>query len=150
MKQKINELNTSILSWDSTADIVTRRTGRKAIRFSAGTRDFPLFQKPSGPPLGAYLARSSFPEKERRDVKLTTHLHLVHSSRINGAIPLLSLHVLMAWALNSATLQWLCDFSELSQRGQREEFFQWYQEVINLQRRPNSHPDNILQTVPSF
>jgi len=36
-------------------------------------------------------------EQSCRDVKLTTHLHLVPRLRMRGAVPLQSLHTFMVW-----------------------------------------------------
>jgi len=47
---------------------------------------------------------SSFPgEKSSRDVKLTTHFHLVLRLRMSGATTLLPFHVFMAWTGKSLT-----------------------------------------------
>jgi len=47
------------------------------------------------PPMGTGVL---FQEKSGRVMKLTTHLHIIPTLRMSGAIPLISLYALMAWS----------------------------------------------------
>jgi len=77
------------------------------VQFAVGiTLEYFLFSTISRPALGPtrppiqWLPGALIPkDKAARSMKLTTHLHLVPSLRMLGAILLLPQYVLMAWCL---------------------------------------------------
>jgi hypothetical protein len=70
--------------------------------YHVGEINFSLLQNlqtDSGAQPAAYLMSIGFLSRNQtdRDIKLTTHLHLVPRLRISGAMPLLPLYTFMAW-----------------------------------------------------